>query len=462
MGASTNPGSGVVILTDCTLTANAAVGGNGGSAGNGGSGLGGALFNLDGFVTLNDDTLAANTVVAGAGGGRQGGAVYNLADGNNINTGGSTSALLVLNNSILSNSSGGGSDLASVAFIGNSPDTASIAGSSSLVQSMALFNVSLDPGVITVTANPNLGPLASNGGPTQTMALTTSSPAFGAGNPGVSGLPAGDQRGLPRLNNGRLDLGAYEDQLPVLSSLSLNTALEGSAAFTLTLTGNFFDRTATVLWGSTPLTTVFQGATQLQARVPAGLLAEQGSATVSVTEDTGPSGGLHFSITDAPLGSLSIHNPRAVAGVSTGTFTVAVFRDGNTAAPTTDFTATVGWGNGSTSTITGSGIVAAGGGTFDVLASHTWAAAGTFTLSVHVGDVGGSSASGSITISVASAAIAIGLPDPPAAPAPTLTAAAPSPSGGGSSPSSPTQSSPQPLMDFLIELYFLEVFFRLS
>jgi hypothetical protein len=58
-----------------------------------------------------------------------------------------------------------------------------------------------------------LGPLANNGGPTQTHALltTVADPAIDAGDPSFSGL-AFDQRGSPftRVRNGRLDIGAFE------------------------------------------------------------------------------------------------------------------------------------------------------------------------------------------------------------------------------------------------------------
>ncbi len=60
--------------------------------------------------------------------------------------------------------------------------------------------------------NPDLGPLANNGGPTQTMALLAGSPAIDAGDPNLTGLPATDQRGLPRTTHGHLDIGAYEVQ----------------------------------------------------------------------------------------------------------------------------------------------------------------------------------------------------------------------------------------------------------
>lgn len=70
-----------------------------------------------------------------------------------------------------------------------------------------------------VDANPLLGPLASNGGPTQTIALLPGSPAINNGDPGTPGsgapaCPSTDQRGLPRGGaNGVCDIGAFEVQV---------------------------------------------------------------------------------------------------------------------------------------------------------------------------------------------------------------------------------------------------------
>jgi hypothetical protein len=222
MGDSNAPGTGVLNLLDTTLSGNTA---QGGSGGNGGDGYGGALFNLDGSVTVEDAILAANNVAAGAGHGgsagvSDGGAVYNLADGNNLNTGGDASASLTLFNSILSNSSGG-SDLAGQMIAGAHINSASVGGSNNLVMSSDLGNTTLGLGVITATTDPNLGPLQDNGGPTPTLALSSTSSAFGAGNTNVPNLPGTDQRGLPRLNNGRLDLGAFEVQVPTFSKRQL-------------------------------------------------------------------------------------------------------------------------------------------------------------------------------------------------------------------------------------------------
>ena len=60
-------------------------------------------------------------------------------------------------------------------------------------------------GTPIVAANPLLGPLARNGGPTQTIALLAGSPAIGAAGPGKT--PKRDQRGVTRTDP---DLGAYE------------------------------------------------------------------------------------------------------------------------------------------------------------------------------------------------------------------------------------------------------------
>jgi hypothetical protein len=59
-----------------------------------------------------------------------------------------------------------------------------------------------------LNTNALLGPLQANGGPTLTRALPANSPAVDAGDNAVA--TAFDQRGLPRVVNGIIDIGAYE------------------------------------------------------------------------------------------------------------------------------------------------------------------------------------------------------------------------------------------------------------
>jgi Chlamydia polymorphic membrane protein (Chlamydia_PMP) repeat len=68
-------------------------------------------------------------------------------------------------------------------------------------------NITDDP----IYQDPLLLPLAENGGPTETMALTFGSPAINAG---ASGCPSTDQRGTPRV--GQCDIGSYEYVTTVL------------------------------------------------------------------------------------------------------------------------------------------------------------------------------------------------------------------------------------------------------
>jgi parallel beta-helix repeat protein len=74
--------------------------------------------------------------------------------------------------------------------------------------------IGAEPGAI----NPQLAPLAGNGGPTKTHALLAISPVINRGDPaaqpGLGGVPVSDQRGAPftRIFGGRIDIGAFERQ----------------------------------------------------------------------------------------------------------------------------------------------------------------------------------------------------------------------------------------------------------
>ena len=77
--------------------------------------------------------------------------------------------------------------------------------------------------------NAGLAPLGAYGGPTQTMPELYGSPAIGAGN--IDLVPAAlttDQRGEPRLFDGKVDIGAYQLQVIIAPSFVVDTTVDYS------------------------------------------------------------------------------------------------------------------------------------------------------------------------------------------------------------------------------------------
>ena len=215
--------SGSVIINKSTLSGNSAV-----RQCYRCSAAGGGVFNNNGSVAISNSTLAANSVMAQCSEGCSGlgGAIWNngTLTASNVtmsdnNAAGRTSSAgggvyeydgeggtAVLQNSVVANNSSGGNCSGNITSKGYnlSNDTS------------CNFN---GPGDVQ-NANPLLGPLKYNGGPTKTMALGAGSPAIDAGNPsgctdGKGNLLKTDQRGKPRPNTedtGGCDIGAYERQ----------------------------------------------------------------------------------------------------------------------------------------------------------------------------------------------------------------------------------------------------------
>jgi hypothetical protein len=77
-------------------------------------------------------------------------------------------------------------------------------------------NANITLPIDTLGSAPQLLPLAANGGPTRTHALTPGSPAIDAGN-NLASLTS-DQRGagFPRVVGAAADIGAFEGAVPVL------------------------------------------------------------------------------------------------------------------------------------------------------------------------------------------------------------------------------------------------------
>ena len=190
--------SGELYLTNSTLTGNEVTD----SYGNGGG-----IFAVDqSFAAINNTTITGNQA------GNAGGGIY--LDGVSV---------IEVNNTILSantatidvdlgQGSGGGPKRGEnkISHAANPNGSTSSVTASLLGTAMA--------GDFTGNGNifnnvPGLGPLANNGGPTQTLMLQTGSPAINAGNNTL--IPAGltfDQRGtgFPRAVGGTVDMGAFE------------------------------------------------------------------------------------------------------------------------------------------------------------------------------------------------------------------------------------------------------------
>ncbi|MDP2674298.1 MAG: choice-of-anchor Q domain-containing protein [Dehalococcoidia bacterium] len=193
---------------------------------------GGGILNL-GTSTVENTTISDNNV----GGGFEGGGIYSNGSL------GVTNATIVGNTGVIGGGiyvSAGTALLTNVTVAGNTTQFAgygaiTAAGSTTLLNSIVASNSNgncgwailsgghnLDSGNTCgftaagdlINTDPLLGPLANNGGLTQTHALLTGSPAIDAGD--NTGCPATDQRGADRPLDGdqdgtaTCDIGAYE------------------------------------------------------------------------------------------------------------------------------------------------------------------------------------------------------------------------------------------------------------
>ena len=185
--------NGSPSLTGATISNNTAAQSGGGINASGGTltnvtisgntagGAGGGIHTAGGAsISLTNVTLSDNAAAAGSGGG--------------VANDGTTT----IKNTIIANSTTGG-NCAGAVHLTSQGDNLSSDGTCTLA----------GPGDQNST-NPLLGPLANNGGPTQTHALLAGSPAINAVTHNVCPPPATDQRGVTRPQGVACDIGAYE------------------------------------------------------------------------------------------------------------------------------------------------------------------------------------------------------------------------------------------------------------
>ena len=211
-GSGLVPGSSIVNSTVSGNSAKTSGGGIAGGAtvenstisGNSAGMSGGGIY---GSATVENSTISGNSA------GTSGGGIYN------------NSSLHVTLSTIPGNSAPSGGGIYNVGSVDMS-NTSLNAGASGenifndggTVTSFG-YNLSSDdgggylngPGDL-INTDPLLGPLQNNGGPTFTHALLPGSPAIDAGDPNFTPPPLNDQRGCPRVINGRVDIGSFERQ----------------------------------------------------------------------------------------------------------------------------------------------------------------------------------------------------------------------------------------------------------
>jgi CSLREA domain-containing protein len=229
LGIPANNSGAIVTLNQSAISGNqASIGGglrvngalevtvsNSTLSGNVATSTGGGIY-TNSPVTLINSTLSGNSATDGGGG------IYNDSAG-----------AVTVRNSLVANSAG--SDCAG----GGSWSTGGFPN---------LNGDGSCPG-FTITADPLLGPLQDNGGPTWTHALLAGSPALDTADDAVCATPpvnSTDQRGVYRPQGPACDIGAFELEVetePINGLVATNdspTALGAATTFTATVTAGTY------------------------------------------------------------------------------------------------------------------------------------------------------------------------------------------------------------------------------
>jgi len=218
-GIATTGNQGTINLTNCTISGNRADANGGGAA----------------FVSVNANAVNLTNVTI----------TNNTADNDNNGSGagggfsqGTTS--VTLRNTIVAgnfNSTAATRDDISGAVVNTS--SYNLIGDGTGMSGITNGTNNNQVGSGASPINALLGPLANNGGPTETHALLTGSPAIDTGSNAAA--PTADQRGVLRPYNGTADKGAYElnDAVPPDTTITGNpTNPSNSTSATFTFTGS--------------------------------------------------------------------------------------------------------------------------------------------------------------------------------------------------------------------------------
>jgi predicted outer membrane repeat protein len=257
-GALANFSGGSASITASTLTGNKV------------PYFGGGILVQSGTVTITNTTISGNTTSSA------GGAVYNDNSGKFK----AVNSTIVGNVSLGGTGTGGGIDapangdttLENTIVVLNTDGTGAGATADDLAGGTLAAATAYDlvgtdktgslvngnDGNLVGVSDPNLGSLAYNGGPTETIALQAGSPAIGAGSLALAVDAQGnplvyDQRGVgyPRTANGQVDLGAFETAAATQSAPQV-TVNPVNITYGTSLNDSQLSGTATVLISGVP------------------------------------------------------------------------------------------------------------------------------------------------------------------------------------------------------------------
>ena len=225
-GNSSLDGGGIFIFGGTVSVSNSTFSGNSAHNGLGGGGI---FIYVGSTASVSNSTFSDNSTNIGGGGINNWGTL-NLSNstfsGNSAHRGGgidNQGTLTASNSTFSGNSAGGiyssnnGTLNLSNTILANSPSGDDCVNDGGMVNASGVNLVEtgncVSPGPNVLTADPKLGPLKNNGGPTKTMALLAGSPALDAADNALCAAdPVNnlDQRGAPRPYGSSCDIGAFE------------------------------------------------------------------------------------------------------------------------------------------------------------------------------------------------------------------------------------------------------------
>ncbi|WP_434684986.1 choice-of-anchor Q domain-containing protein [Pseudanabaena minima] len=228
-------GGGILVTGGSTLNLS-----NSTFTGNNTPGFGGALRNeLGNTINISNSTFFGNTAGINGGALNNQGGTYTVNSstffGNTAGFGGAINNFLgtmsLSNSIVIGNNSPNGQEISTgiggstLTFTG--PNIIGINGVSGISGIGTVGGVT--PITPTGAASTVISTtLANNGGPTQTFALVSGSPAINAGS--NAGVAATDQRGLPRIFGDRVDIGSFESQPTLIFPEVLRSSTENGFA----------------------------------------------------------------------------------------------------------------------------------------------------------------------------------------------------------------------------------------